>query len=207
MYSSEDGQNSVIPGFDRRMTKEEINNFPIRKWDGPVHVIHSIEEMTGAVEKLSREQVLGFDTETRPAFKKGQKYQPSLLQLAGENSVYLFQLKHLGLREPLISILADPNIIKAGVSLAHDLRELKKMAPFAQAGFVGLGKMSKEKGIQNHGLRGLAAVVLGLRISKSAQTTNWARDELTQSQIRYAATDAWVGRELYLKLVQIRPER
>ena len=101
MYSSEDGQNSAMPGFDRRMTKEEINNFPIRKWDGPVHVIHSSEEMTGAVEKLSREPVLGFDTETRPAFKKGQKYMPSLLQLAGENSVYLFQLKHLGLREPL----------------------------------------------------------------------------------------------------------
>ena len=205
MYSSEDGQNSAIPGFDRRMTKEEINSFPIRKWDGPVHVIHASKEMTAAVEKLSREQVLGFDTETRPAFKKGQKYMPSLLQLAGENSVYLFQLKHLGLREPLISILVDPNIIKAGVSLAHDLRELKKMAPFVQAGFVGLGKMSKEKGIQNHGLRGLAAVVLGLRISKSSQTTNWARDELTLSQIRYAATDAWVGRELYLKLLEIRP--
>jgi ribonuclease D len=185
------------------MTKEEINNCPIRKWNGPVHIIRSSEKMTYAVEQLSRETILGFDTETRPAFKKGQKYLPSLLQLAGENSVYLFQLKHLGLQEPLIKILADPTIIKAGVSLAHDLRELKQLTPFAQAGFVGLGKMSKEKGIKNHGLRGLAAVVLGLRISKSAQTTNWAKDELTQSQIRYAATDAWVGRELYLQLSRI----
>ncbi|MEA2115805.1 MAG: 3'-5' exonuclease [Thermodesulfobacteriota bacterium] len=196
-------KNSVRPGFDRRMTKEEINNCPIRKWNGPVHIIRSSERMTHAVEHLRREAILGFDTETRPAFKKGQKYLPSLLQLAGENSVYLFQLKHLGLQEPLIKILADPAVIKAGVSLAHDLRELKKLTLFTQAGFVGLGKMSKEKGIQNHGLRGLAAVVLGLRISKSAQTTNWAKDELTQSQIRYAATDAWVGRELYLKLTQI----
>lgn len=203
MRSLKDRKNIVRPGFDRRMTKEEINNCPIRKWNGPVHVIRSSERMIEAVELLSREAILGFDTETRPAFKKGQKYLPSLLQLAGENSVYLFQLKHLGLQEPLIKILADPAVIKAGVSLAHDLRELKKLTPFTQAGFVGLGKMSKEKGIQNHGLRGLAAVILGLRISKSAQTTNWAKDELTQSQIRYAATDAWVGRELYLKLMHI----
>jgi len=203
MHSLEEGQDRARPGFDRRMTKAEINNYPIRKWAGPVHLVCSSEQLTGAVERLSREPVLGFDTETRPAFKKGQKYPPSLLQLAGENSVYLFQLKHLGLPEPLIRILADPNIVKAGVSLAHDIRELKKMVPFAPAGFVGLGKMSREKGIKNHGLRGLAAVVLGLRISKSAQTTNWARDELTPSQLHYAATDAWVGRELYLKLLQL----
>ena len=203
MHDLDVKQNTVRPGFDRRMTKEEINNCPIRKWNGPVHIIRSSERMINAVEQLSRETILGFDTETRPAFNKGQKYLPSLLQLAGENSVYLFQLKHLGLQEPLIKILADPAVIKAGVSLAHDLRELKKLTPFAQAGFVGLGKMSKEKGIKNHGLRGLAAVVLGLRISKSAQTTNWAKDELTQSQMRYAATDAWVGRELYLQLSRI----
>ena len=203
MHSLKEGQNTVRPGFDRRMTKEEINNCPIRKWNGPVHIIRSTERMTNAVEQLSQEAILGFDTETRPAFNKGQKYLPSLLQLAGENSVYLFQLKHLGLREPLIKILADPTVIKAGVSLAHDLRELKQLTPFTQAGFVGLGKMSKEKGIKNHGLRGLTAVVLGLRISKSAQTTNWAKDELTRSQIRYAATDAWVGRELYLQLSRI----
>lgn len=191
------------PGFARRMTKEEINTFPIRRWDGPVHVISSEREVSGAVTILSREPVLGFDTETRPAFKKGQKYLPSLLQLAGENMVYLFQLNHVGLPEPLIHLLANSGIIKTGVSLGYDLRELKKIAPFEHAGFVGLGKMSKDKGIKNHGLRGLAAVVLELRISKSAQTSNWARAELSPSQIRYAATDAWVGRELYLKLLSL----
>ena len=203
VHSSKDRQNAVRPGFDLRMTKQEINNCPIKKWNGPVHVIRSRERMIEAVKQLSRETILGFDTETRPAFKKGQKYPPSLLQLAGENSVYLFQLKHLGLEKPLIRILAEPGLIKSGVSIAHDLHELKQLSPFTPSGFVGLGRMSKEKGIKNHGLRGLAAVVLGIRISKSAQTTNWAKDELTRSQIRYAATDAWIGRELFLKLSRI----
>ena len=191
------------PGFDRRMTKEEINAVPIRKWDGPVRVITSPGELDIALDALGDESVLGFDTETRPAFKKGQKYAPSLLQLAAENCVYLFQLKHLGLPGQLVRFLADPGKIKTGVSLAYDLRELQQMSDFTPAGFVGLGRLSREKGIINNGLRGLAAVVLEIRISKSVQTSNWGKDRLTDAQIRYAATDAWIGRELYLALQQM----
>lgn len=186
------------------MTREEINAVPIRKWDGPVQVITSPGALDNALDALAEESVLGFDTETRPAFKKGQKYAPSLLQLATENCVYLFQLKHLGLPGKLVRLLADPGKIKAGVSLAYDLRELRKMSDFTPEGFVGLGRLSREKGIINNGLRGLAAVVLGIRISKSAQTSNWGKDRLTDAQIRYAATDAWIGRELYLALQQMR---
>jgi ribonuclease D len=188
------------PGFDRRMTKQEINSCPVRRWEGPTHLIRTEEEMNSAVDTLSREKLLGFDTETRPAFKKGQKYSPALLQLAGVNEVYLFQLKPSVLRPPLFSILSDPNILKVGVAVKFDLQELCGLAPFKPAGFVDLGTMSQKQGIKNHGLRGLAAVVLGLRITKSAQTSNWANDKLTQSQICYAATDAWVGREIYLLL-------
>ena len=90
MNSFEVSQHTLRPGFDRRMTKEEINNCPIRKWNGPVHIIRSKEPMTDAVEQLSREAILGFDTETRPAFKKGQKYLPTLLQLAGEKTSICF---------------------------------------------------------------------------------------------------------------------
>ena len=191
------------PGFDRRMTKPEINDCPIRKWTGAVDVIRTPDAVNGAVQQLARETVLGFDTETRPAFKKGQKYLPSLLQLASAERVYLFQLNRIGLPAALVSILADPAIVKAGVSLSYDLRELKKLTMFDEGGFVGLGRMSRDKGIINNGLRGLAAVVLDLRITKTAQTTNWAKDELTRSQITYAATDAWVGRELYLELLRM----
>lgn len=190
------------PGLTQRMTREEINECPIRRWEGAVHVIRTREELGPAVKALMKETILGFDTETRPAYHKGESYLPSLLQLAGEKEVYLFQLKPLGLPDPLRTILADPKIIKAGVALAYDLRELHKLAQFKPAGFVDLGGIAKKAEIKNHGLRGLAAVLLGFRIPKGAQTSNWARDVLTPTQIRYAATDAWVGRELYLKLRQ-----
>ena len=150
------------------------------------------------MRKLAGHTLLGFDTETRPAYKKGESYLPSLLQLASANEVFIFQLKHLGLAKPLRKILADPSIIKAGVSLDYDIRELKKLSHFKAAGFIDLSDLAKQAGIKNHGLRGLAAVLLGIRISKGAQTSNWSRDMLTRQQIQYAATDAWVGRRLYL---------
>ena len=184
----------------RRMSKDEINQCLIRRYEGPVHVIRSQEGLAGAVQQLEKEVILGFDIESRPAYKKGQSYPPALLQLAGKNAVFIFQLKHLYLSKPLLKILADPNIIKAGVSLDYDVSELKKLAPFEAAKFVDLGKLAKQVGIRNYGLCGLSAVLLGFRISKGSKHSNWAKDTLTPKQIAYAATDAWVGRELYKKI-------
>lgn len=190
-----------LPGFDRRMTRDEINECPIRKYEGPVQVIRSKKDLAGAVSQLARERILGFDTETRPAYKKGESYPPALLQLAGEKAVFIFQLRHIRLPRPLLKILADPDITKAGVALDYDIKELQKMARFKPAGFVELSALAGQAGIKNQGLRGLAAVLLGIRITKGAKTSNWARDNLTPAQRIYAATDAWVGRELYLKLM------
>ena len=190
--------NTDRPGFDRRMSKDEINACPIKRWNGKISVVRNKGELAAAMPKLAGHTLLGFDTETRPAYKKGESYLPSLLQLASDNEVFIFQLKHLGLTKPLRKILEDPAIIKAGVSLDYDIRELKKLSPFKAAGFMDLGDLAKKAGVKNHGLRGLAAVFLGFRISKGAQTSNWSRDVLTRQQIQYAATDAWVGRKLYL---------
>ena len=184
------------------MSKDEINQCPIQRWTGPIHVIRAKEELGAAMDKLSGHALLGFDTETRPAYTKGESYLPSLLQLANEKEVFIFQLKHLGLAEPLRDLLADPKVTKAGVSLDYDIRELKKLSHFKAAGFEDLGDIAKKAGIKNHGLRGLAAVLLGFRIGKGAQTSNWAKDVLTPQQIQYAATDAWVGRKLHLALEQ-----
>jgi ribonuclease D len=189
------------------ISKEDINSLPIGRWEGPSRLVRTAEEVSGAVRTLSRASLLGFDTETRPAFRKGQKFSPSLLQLATDDEVFLFQLKHTGLPETLVTILSNPAIIKAGVAPDFDLLSLQDLQPFHPRGFTDLAEIARLNGIKNQGLRGLAAIVCGIRISKSARTTNWASNDLTLQQIQYAATDAWIGREIYrlLKTRTVQP--
>ena len=180
------------------ITKAEINELPMQQYEGPIILCRTPEEAETAAEKLNRETLLGFDTETRPAFRKGESYDPSLLQLATETEVYLFQIQQCGLTPGLLQLLSSPEIVKAGVALDRDVSELQAMAPFQPAGFVELADVAKKARIKNLGLRGLTAILFGFRISKKEQVSNWARKELTESQQTYAATDAWLGRKIYL---------
>ena len=182
------------------ITREEINALPLYRYSGSIHVVSDPAQVAAAVAALRQERVLGFDTETRAAFRKGESYPPALLQLAGTSAVYLFQLAVLPDRTWFRDILGDDGVVKAGVSIGRDLKELVAMQPFEPAGFVELAKMSDQAGVADNGLRGLAGAVLGCRISKNAQRSNWALPVLTPSQITYAATDAWICREIYLKL-------
>ena len=186
-----------------KLSKNEINSLPLRYYNGAIRIIQTAEQAKDACAILIKEKVLGFDTETRPAFKKGQSYLPSLLQLAGTKVVYLFQLSQCGLTDSIIILLSNVNIIKSGVAINQDLTELQQILNFEPAGFVDLGDIARSKGLPLHGLRGLAAYLLKFRISKSGRTSNWSANQLTKKQIKYAATDAWVGRELYLKYKQI----
>lgn len=187
-----------------KLSKTEINSLPLRYYNGAIRIIQTAEQAKDACAILIKEKVLGFDTETRPAFKKGQSYLPSLLQLAGTKVVYLFQLSQCGLTDKIIILLSNVNIIKSGVAINQDLTELQQILNFEPAGFVDLGDIARSKGLPHHGLRGLAAYLLKFRISKSGRTSNWSANQLTKKQIKYAATDAWVGRELYLKYKQIK---
>jgi len=182
------------------ISKDEINRLPMKQYEGPIHLIRTPDEAEQAAAKLKQETLLGFDTETRPTFRVGEYYQPSLLQLAAENEIFLFQIKLTGLTKGLCEILSSPDIIKTGVSIRSDVSELRKLSAFEPAGFVELAERAKQAHIKNLGLRGLAALLLGFRISKREQTSNWAKNELTESQLRYAATDAWLGREIYLHM-------
>jgi ribonuclease D len=190
------------PATPLHITKDEINRLPMKQYEGPIHLIRTPDDAERAAEKLKTETLLGFDTETRPTFRVGEYYQPSLLQLATGTEVFLFQIKLTGLTKGLCEILSRPDIIKTGVSIRSDISELRKLTAFEPAGFVELATCAKQAHIKNLGLRGLAALLLGFRVSKREQTSNWAKTELTESQIRYAATDAWLGREIYLHMAE-----
>ena len=184
------------------ISRNEINKLPLFKYGGPIHLIQTDSQAAIAVGELRRERVLGFDIETRPTFRKGENYPPALLQLAGGSAVYVFQLLQLRNLKWFDDLFSDPMIIKAGVSLNHDIKKLKERQDFQPAGFVELSKLSDEAGIRNNGLRGLAAFLLGHRVSKGAQRSNWSRPDLTREQVVYAATDAFISREIYLRLTQ-----
>ncbi len=182
------------------ISKDEINRLPMRQYEGSIHLIRTPAEAEQAAAELKKETLLGFDTETRPAFRVGESYLPSLLQLATGKEVFIIQIKLTGLTKGLCGILSSPDIIKTGVSIRSDVGELRKLASFEPAGFIELAEHAKKAHIKNLGLRGLAALLLGFRVSKREQTSNWSKNELTESQLRYAATDAWVGREIYLHM-------
>jgi ribonuclease D len=186
--------------YQLSITKDEINTLPRYHFEGEIILIESEDEALRAVDKLKGKTVLGFDTETRAAFKKGESYDVSLLQLATDTHAYLFRLNKFEMMKELVDLLADPNIIKTGVAIRDDVKGLQKLHPFTPESFIDLADVAKEKKVKNFGLRALTAIFLGKRLSKKSKISNWARNELTAEQINYAACDAVVGFEIYQKI-------
>ena len=186
------------PELLRQVSREEINELPIRRYEGPMAVIAEPHELARAMDDILQETLVGFDTETRPAFRPGESYPPSLAQVATARAVYLFQVRHAEIAAAVARMLSEERIVKAGVSMADDLKALKKIVPFDEKSIVDVGKLAQRHGLKQSGVRNLAGLFLGFRIPKGAKTTNWSRSTLTEQQIVYAATDAWACRELYL---------
>ncbi|OUX38340.1 MAG: hypothetical protein CBE26_01600 [Kiritimatiellaceae bacterium TMED266] len=182
----------------KEISKAEINELSMQAYEGPIVTCKTPEQAEEAAQELLQETLLGFDTETRPSFRKGEYYLPALLQLASSQTVYLFQLHQCTLTPKLIQLLSRPDILKVGVALKRDVDELKQLTPFEANGFVELATIAEAANIKNLGLRALTALLFGFRISKKEQVSNWAKKELSDGQKKYAATDAWLGRNLYL---------
>jgi ribonuclease D len=189
----------------KEISKEEINALPIRRYEGEVCLVASPQELERAMADIlgGGQSVVGFDTETRPAFKPGESYLPCLAQIATARAVYLFQLQRQDFAAPMAAILSPAEIVKAGVALPDDLRQLKKMFPFEERSVLDLGALARRHGFKQSGVRGLAALVLGFRIPKGTKTSNWSAPRLSPQQIAYAATDAWACRELYLSFKEL----
>ena len=169
-------------------------------FSGKIHVIANRKGLQSSLVDLQQESIIGFDTETRPSFRRGKVNSVALLQLATRNAVYLYRLNKMGLSEELVHILTTPEKIKVGVALHDDIRALQKLNNFTPEQFIELSALARGLGIVTCGLRNLAAIFLKVRISKTAKLSNWEQKELSKSQKSYAATDAWISREIYLFL-------
>ena len=183
----------------RSISREDMAKLPIRRYEGRVCLVATPGDLEEALIDLRQESIVGLDTETRPAFKKGESHLPALVQVATARAVYLFQLRRTEVFPALAELLSEPRTIKAGVSLADDLRALKKVFPFEEKNMLDLGLVARRSGFEQTGVRNLAGILLGLRIPKGTKTSNWAARDLSPAQIAYAATDAWACRELYLR--------
>jgi hypothetical protein len=152
--------------------------------------------------EIKEHEVVGFDTETRPSFVRGQIHIVSLLQLAIPHKVFLIRLNHTGLAGEIMRFFENDAVIKAGVGIRDDIKILNKLGKFEPAGFTELSTMAREAGLEVESVKKLAALLLGFRISKGAQTSNWEAETLSEKQLMYAATDAWVCLEIYRKLIK-----
>lgn len=190
-------ENSI---YKENITVEEIAECELSWFKGEIVVVDNLKTYYEVFPKLLGSDLLGFDTETKPSFKKGSKNTVSLIQLSTSNLACLFRINKIGFPQELIKLLSDPSVIKAGVAVHDDIRFLKGVKKFSAEGFVDLQNFVRDYGIESSGLKKLSAIVLGFRISKRQQVTDWEAEQLSEAQQIYAATDAWVCYEIYKKL-------
>jgi ribonuclease D len=186
--------------YQENITVEEIAGCELSWFRGEIVVVDNLHTFREIFPKLLGSDLLGFDTETKPSFTKGRNNSVSLIQLSTGNLACLFRINKIGFPQELIKLLSDPSVIKAGVAVHDDIRFLKGVKKFSPGGFIDLQHFVRDYGIQSSGLKKLAAIVLGFRISKRQQVTDWEAEQLTEAQQIYAATDAWVCHQIYKKL-------
>lgn len=194
--------------FPQQITKEEINLLPLQKYEGKVVLITTQQQLLKAIQEIEQYEAFGFDTETKPSFRKGVWYYVSLLQIAIPDKIFLIRLNLTGFTQEISKLFANPGIKKVGISIRDDLKDLKKLAAkyhlsFSPENILELNDVAKELRIQHAGVRNLTAIFLKFRVSKAQQTSNWENPQLTEKQIRYAATDAWVCLEIYKRLNEL----
>lgn len=190
--------------FKESITPKELEALEYASFPGKMIVIDSVgAEFNRAITYLRSQKIIGFDTETRPTFTPSQpRYNVALLQLSGPDKAFLFRVNKIGMHRRLCNLLANDKVIKVGAAIHDDIRGLQKLHDFKPAAFVDLQKIGCEWGIRDKAVKKMTAIILGFRISKTQQLSNWEAETLSESQCKYAATDAWVCREMYLKLMK-----
>lgn len=186
--------------YQSEITHEEVAALDLIQYEGPITLIQTEEEFQEAIEAIEAHKILGFDTETRPSFKKGTSYPTSLIQLSASDQAWLIRVSRIGYPVELLKLLSDPEVMKVGTGLSDDIRRMRCDFQFEPGGFLDLQNYVEAFQIWEKGLKKLSSIILGHRISKSQQVSNWDADLLTEAQLRYAATDAWICLEIYYEL-------
>lgn len=186
--------------FRSSISKEEVNALDTGQFNGRIWIVEDASGVRKAVRKLSQHAIIGFDTETKPSFRKGRINELSLIQLATPTDAFLFRAMKTGVPADLKKVFENESIIKVGVAIRDDIRKMQKLNPFVPRGFLELQEYSGFYKIEDNSLRKLAAIVLGIKVSKSQQLSNWEAPKLDEAQAIYAATDAWACLEIYNKL-------
>ena len=189
--------------FASRITVGEIEALEIATFPGEITVVSSAHcpEFFQAMEYLGAQDVIGFDTETKPCFvPKVPRNKMAILQLSGPDKAFIFRLQQVGVPPKLAALLGSPKILKIGAAVHDDIRGLQEYRRFIPKGFVDLQRLAPAYGIEEKSVRKMAAIILKKRVSKSQQLSNWESSHLSEAQLRYAAIDAWICREMYYKL-------
>ena len=187
-----------------KIEKSELADKPRVVFDGIIEEIDTEEKALKAIETLSKESVVGFDTETRPSFVKGVSHKIALLQLSTQKHGYLFRLNKIGIPDCVADFLANPDIIKVGISIKDDFHSLASRRKFTPAGFVELQELCGGMGIEEKGLQKLYGLLFRERISKNQQLSNWEIDSLTENQRQYATIDAWACLRIYHYISELK---
>ena len=186
--------------YQNEISKEEVAALDLIQFEGPIYLIDSMEAFEREIDRIARQPVLGFDTETRPSFKKGKVYPTSLIQIASKDQAWILRVNRIGYPGRLLDLLSGEIPMKIGLGLQDDLRRLRADFQFEPGGFLDLQNYVQAFRIDEKGLKKISGIVLNRRISKSQQVSNWDADVLSEAQLRYAATDAWVCLMIYNSL-------
>jgi ribonuclease D len=187
--------------FKTKITKEEVNLLPVVIFEGKITIVDDLSKIDPAIEELRRSQVVGLDTETKPAFTRGTHHKVSLVQISTLDHCFLFRLNKTNFPPALADFLSDEKVLKIGLSLRDDFSGLNKHQVFKPANFVDIQTIAQSYGIMELSLQKIYAILFGKKISKSQRLSNWENPELSEQQQRYAATDAWASLQIYLQLM------
>ena len=191
----------MIQEYSHTITKEEIATMPLESFEGRIITVNTEKEADMAVEYLKKYKVVGFDTETRPSFKKGKRYIISWIQISTPDTCFLFRLNYIDMPESLEQYLRDEQYIKIGLSLRDDFKAIQNRSETDLNGFLDLQKLVVDFSIEEASLQKIYAIIFGKKISKGQRLTNWEAETLSEAQKKYAALDAWACLKIYYHLI------